>query len=176
MRVLPFYLVLNFVAVCSSALHADESVGRFLGLGYDDPSGDSPYGPLTWRGERLWVETNEGQRLVDPATADVLYQQAGQLRLSLYACTGEGAATVFWFDDFQSNRIVWRSMDGRESGELRGFARSDDTGWPMIDIGTKQLVSLVETGIDSRRPACPQDYQQSLFRKARLAPSSTMTC
>jgi hypothetical protein len=144
MRALILSLILACV-VCSYAVPAEEIAGRFLGLGYDDPSGDSPYGPLMWCGERLWVETNSGQKLVDPASATVLWQQDGP-GLSLFSCTGEGAGTVFWFDDFENNQIVWNSMDGRQRGNLRGFARSDDTGWPMIVIGAQQLVSLVDSG------------------------------
>src|SRR5262245_4832456 len=75
-------LVLIFLAVCSSTVPADESPrGRYLGVGYDDPSGDSPYGPLTWCGERLWVEANDGHRLIDPATGKVLWQQDARQQL-----------------------------------------------------------------------------------------------
>jgi hypothetical protein len=154
-----------------AGIYADTTPGRLLGIGYDDPSGDTPYGPLSWCGDRLFLDAYDGQRLIDPSNGAVLWQRDPQQE-SLFACAGEGAETVFWFDPYETDEITWQSIDGRRSGSLRGFRRGDTTGWPMVLIDGNRLVGLVEAGGKLEASALP-DGMRTVALPQNRTPSLT---
>lgn len=139
------------IAICFSApTQADEPAhpGILLGTGIDDIVADIPYGPIKWCGELLFLQTESGPELIDPATRAVVSRNVPEavrhdpFGAGLLGCTKAGGETVLWFDDGVS--VVWQSIDGSDVGTLRGIARP--WGTPLFDMNDRIAAAVPKKG------------------------------
>jgi hypothetical protein len=126
--------------------------GIYLGVGEVDQSGDSRYLTLDWCGEDLWIVTDQGPLLIDPENGGAVphHAPAAVVRhpglAGLIACSKARGQTILWFDPGE-DEIIWQSLDGTQSGEIRGFVRAMHT-WdlPLIDMTDTMLVGIAAEG------------------------------
>jgi hypothetical protein len=143
-----WFAILVAVCLCSGA-RADEAAppGVLLGTNSIDLSGESPYGPITWCGELLFVRTESGPELIDPETRAVLSRNVPEAVrrepyfAGLLECTKADEKTILWFDDGDAS-IIWQTVDGSDTGLVQGFHRSWFYGRPFLDL-TDQTVAGV---------------------------------
>jgi hypothetical protein len=162
------WLLLALAAAClAKPVTADEAghPGILLGTGETDSIGDSRYGPLRFCGEYLYLHTDAGPQLIDPATRErlplkaPLEVQRDQYGAGLADCSMAGGETILWFDNGEDT-VVWQTMDGSRSGEVRGFARSALTrDVPLLDATDSRIVGISAEGRKLEANALPDGVQ-----------------
>jgi hypothetical protein len=161
-----FVFIGIFLALPAAAL-ADEMphLGIPIGTGWEDQSGDSRYSTIHWCGEHLFLQTDAGPQLIEPATRAVVPRSYPQpvmehpLHASLIDCTKTGRETILWFDTGDA-AVVWQALSGPQSGVIRGFSRADSVwDYPLLDFTDSMVVGIAAEGQAIEATALPQDMK-----------------
>lgn len=140
-------------------------LGIPIGTGWEDQSGDSRYSTIHWCGEHLFLQTDEGPQLIEPATRTVVPRDYPQsvmehpLHASLIDCTKSGRETILWFDTGDA-AVVWQALSGSQSGVIHGFSRADSVwDYPLLDFTDTMVVGIAAEGQAIEATALPKDMK-----------------
>lgn len=103
-----------------------------VGVGHEDPTGDSPYGPLNWCGDLLWAEHGTDVVLIEPETKQVRWTLREMSSQDFVACNGEQGLVVVWTST--NHGLAWRTLDDKQLGLIFGVARDRYRGRPLISF------------------------------------------
>jgi hypothetical protein len=147
-----------------------------LGTGETDPIGHGRYTALRFCGEYLYLQTDAGPRLIDPETLVALPLKAppevqqNHYRTGLLDCSMAGDETILWFDKGK-DVVVWQTIDGARSGEIRGFARAAQTAdKPLLDAIDAVIVGVPAAGHRIEATALPAGMRLSSVTLDSLQP------
>jgi len=165
-------LLFALIWFCLSApTNADEAVhpGILIGTGTADWSGDCPYAPIGWCGEKLWLDADAGKSLIDPATRKAtLISDKGDYE-DFLGCQFVNGETILWTDAAEKG-LIWRNLDHAQTGILTGVRRGD-WGDPLIDFKGNLVVALTEPGKHIDISGEPTGVQIVALDSSLLAPT-----
>jgi hypothetical protein len=165
----------------SAPVQADDPAhpGVLLGTGVIDIAGHSPYGPVQWCGELLFVQTDSGPQLVDPETHAVVSRKVPEavrrepLYAGLFECTQAEGKTILWFDDGDAS-IIWQTIDGSDSGRVTGFFRVPFYGTPYFDVSDRMTAGVAAEGKEFIADRLPPGMKLLSVSAQRLQPPLTL--